>query len=349
VTEPLYSARDFVGAMPRLTSKLTATLIAGYALLGGDGVHVSKPVVKETPQHMQALARGKEVKLARKDDRCMVDGETRRVAFFHIPKTGTSLGTVIAHYVNPSLPDEAAVPDCTRETCSHVPSNSMGQLEFQYRYPIKKWFKDCLWEKAGDGPDSIDWFNHNKVSAEVYDDFTGRFVGMFRDPKQRALSSFHSFAKMRVELYGIEKEKDWARLIEGTAVKMLAGQQFPLEALPGTKVTYNSVPDLKLALSRLDGFLVAGLVEHYELSVCLFHAVTGTKWGSHDVDNMRSLKKVRGSDEWDETRLKGYEDPFDTPLYLEVEKRFWLAVDSHHLTAEKCHKLCPGIDSSDFL
>eukprot|EP00927_Polykrikos_kofoidii_P019149 TRINITY_DN1891_c0_g1_i6.p1 TRINITY_DN1891_c0_g1~~TRINITY_DN1891_c0_g1_i6.p1 ORF type:complete len:361 (+),score=39.82 TRINITY_DN1891_c0_g1_i6:74-1084(+) len=336
--------------MPRWTSKVTATLIGGCALLGGEAVHVAKQSINQTREHIQALAGRKEVKLAHKTDRCMVHGETRRIAFFHIPKTGTSLGTVIAHYVNPSIPDDAVVPDCTKETCSHVPADSMGQLEFQYRYPIKTWFKDCLWEKAGDGPDGTDWFNHNKVPADVYDDFTGRFVGMFRDPKQRALSSFHSFAHMRVELYGIEKEKDWARKIEGTAVKMLAGQRYPLEALPGTKVTESSmVPDLKLALSRLDGFLFAGLVEHWELSVCLFHAVTGTKWGSHDVDNMRSLKKVRGSDEWDETKLKGYKDPYDTPLYLEVEKRFWLAVDSHHLTAEKCHKLCPEIDSSDFL
>ena len=325
-----------------------AAMAVGYLPDVGTAVHVSKQQV-----HAHSLGTANERKTMEtspKSEHCVVDGQNRRIAFFHIPKTGTSLGTVIAHYVNSSLPDDAAVPNCEVEKCSHVSESGWGQIEFQFRYPREKWFKDCLWEKPGHGPHGVDWFAHSKVLSSVYNEFEGRFVGMFRDPKQRALSSFSGFAHMRVELYGIENPHDWAVRLEGTAVKMLAGQDFPLEGRPDTKMEpTGQVPDLKLALSRLDGFLFAGLVEHYGLSVCLFHEATGTRWGSHDVDNMRSQHGNSGSEKWDETELHGYTDPYDTPLYLEVQRRFWLHVEQHKLTADKCLRLRPEMSRSDFL
>eukprot|EP00927_Polykrikos_kofoidii_P013073 TRINITY_DN1568_c0_g1_i1.p1 TRINITY_DN1568_c0_g1~~TRINITY_DN1568_c0_g1_i1.p1 ORF type:complete len:352 (-),score=40.85 TRINITY_DN1568_c0_g1_i1:217-1206(-) len=323
-----------------LRRAIVAVTVVGYFVVSVTAVHITK---------QQAHGRRKDTKIARRSERCVVDGQTKRIAFFHIPKTGTSFGSVIAHYVNSSLPDDAAVPDCEHVTCTHVSDGGWGQIEFQYRYPTDTWFKDCMWEKPGHGPNNVDWFAHSRVTTRVYDDFKGRFVGMFRNPKQRALSSFNGFVHMRVELYGIETEHDWAVRIEGTAVKMLAGQEYPLEARPDKKMEQTAiVPNVKLALSRLDGFLFAGLVEQYGLSVCLFHVVTGTKWGSHDVDNMRRLNKS-GGDKWDESVLSGYTDPYDTPLYLEVQKRFWLAVEQYQLSAEKCQQLYPEMDHSDFL
>jgi len=306
--------------------------IGCHSCLGGQAVHVAK--LHQPPEPQQ--------------EPCTVDGESRRVAFVHIPKTGTSLGTLIAHYTNTSLPEDASIPDCKKEACPHVDQKSLGQLEFQYRYPTDKWFKDCFWMKDGHGPDGTDWLSHSPIYEDAYQSFKGRFVGFFREPKQRSLSSFYSFERTRLETYGISLEETWARLIEGTAVKLLAGQQFPIEAGATVEEGTVVVPNLKLALSRLDGFMIAGLVEHYELSVCLFHAITGSKWGAHDTENMRK-RRARTSEKWDETGLNGYVDPYDTPLYSEVKRRFWLKIDEHGLTKQKCNSLCPDIDGEEFL
>jgi len=277
----------------------------------------------------------------------MVNGTDRRVAFFHIPKTGTSLGNMIAHYVNTSLPAEAVIPNCAKEACSHVESNGQGQLEFQYRYPSEVWFNNCLWIKDGRGPDRKDWFSHKELEEKPYEEFKGRFVGLFRDPKQRAISSFYSFTKSREEQYKIFSKEKWARLIEGTATKMLAGQDFPIETEPLSSGRSYIKPNLELAISRLSGFMFIGLVEHFALSVCLFHKITDTKCATHDVDNMRKSNKKTGKF-WDESELNGYVDPYDTALYLEAKKMFWNSVTDHNLTAWKCKSMCPWMNLNAF-
>lgn len=282
-------------------------------------------------------------------DHCMHNGESRRVAFFHVPKTGTSLGNMIAHYVNASLPEGAVVPDCTKEQCTHAELDSQGQLEFQYRYPVDVWFRDCLWMKDGHGPDKKDWFSHHEVSKEDFAAFKGRFVGLFRRPDQRALSSFHSFKTQRIEQYRIYSEDKWAKLIEGTATKMLAGQEFPIEVQPFASSRSYIKPKLDLALSRLnEGFMFVGLLERYALSVCLFHTITESKCLRHDVDNMRKNDLRGDDDEWDTSVLNGYTDPYDTVLYKAARDRFWKDVNDFKLTADHCQSLCPWMEKSAF-
>jgi hypothetical protein len=318
----------------------------GGGFSGGLAVHIAKPQLNGRHHHVGSVAHVSNANDEK--DLCTVDGESRKIAFFHIPKTGTSLGTLIAHYINSSLPANAVIPNCQYEVCPHVTQPSLGQLEFQTRWRANIWFKNCFWMKPGHGPDGTDWLSHSQIPNDAYQMFEGRFVGLFRNPKQRALSSFYSFEHYRLKKYGIRSKEKWARLIEGTAVKMLAGQQFPIEAQATVDEGTVIVPNLEKAISRLDGFMFAGLVEHYELSVCLFHAITRTEWGPHDTENMRQ-RRLRPSEKWDETDLHGYFDPYDTPLYWEVQKRFWAALVAHGLTAEKCNSLCPGIDKSEFI
>jgi len=312
-------------------------------ILGSQAINIAKPHSKD----LKSSDEGDEAPEKKKPEACSVDGQSRRVAWVHIPKTGTSLGTMIAHYANPSLPTSAAIPDCQHEVCTHVSEKNLGQIEFQYRYPTQRWFKDCFWMKGGNGPDRTDWMSHKPITDETYQSFEGRFIGFFRNPRQRALSSFYSFEDIRLDHYGITSEEKWARLIEGTATKMLAGQQFPIE-VSGKPNDEEMVPDLKLAISRLDGFMMIGLVEHYELSVCLFHWMTGSAWGAHDAENMRQ-RRARIDEEWDETGLNGFVDRYDARLYIEAKKRFWNAIHEHGLTNQKCHSLCPGIEETEFI
>eukprot|EP00927_Polykrikos_kofoidii_P085674 TRINITY_DN9380_c0_g2_i1.p1 TRINITY_DN9380_c0_g2~~TRINITY_DN9380_c0_g2_i1.p1 ORF type:complete len:365 (+),score=36.72 TRINITY_DN9380_c0_g2_i1:71-1096(+) len=331
--------------IPRATVVLVCAL-SGFMTLGGHAVVLSK---KAHSFRMDPTAGSTgETNYSDEAGSCLVKGKSKKIAFFHVPKTGTSLGNMIVHYVNISLPTDAYIPDCREEECPHAAKQGEGHIEFQHRYNLDYWFKGCFWEKEGNGPRGTDWFGHNRITDEAYDMFNGRFVGLFRDPKQRAISSYHSFADWTVKEHGIQTEEEWARFIEGAAVKMLAGQEFPLEVAFSRKCASTLTPHLDVAIQRLDGFLLAGLMEHFELSVCLFHAKTGGKCSEHDIDNMRANAKRHGEN-YDESVLNGYVDPYDTPLYLEVQKRFWLAVQNNNLTPEKCSNLCPFIDQADFL
>ena len=42
-------------------------------------------------------------------------GSTRRLAWFHVPKCSTSIGTTFGHFVKPELPETATMPACSDE------------------------------------------------------------------------------------------------------------------------------------------------------------------------------------------------------------------------------------------
>eukprot|EP00927_Polykrikos_kofoidii_P042502 TRINITY_DN364_c0_g2_i1.p1 TRINITY_DN364_c0_g2~~TRINITY_DN364_c0_g2_i1.p1 ORF type:complete len:326 (-),score=32.13 TRINITY_DN364_c0_g2_i1:205-1182(-) len=279
---------------------------------------------------------------------CIVDGKPRRIAWFHIPKTGSSLGNLISHYLRPDFPADAVVPQCEKETCEHVDKPSDSNREFQYRYDSNTWFHDCLWLKPGHGPNNTDWFAHASLSTLAWKSWKGSFVGMFRDPSQRALSSWDSFAGAFAPILGRSLSKEeWARRIEGTATKMLAGQEFPMEASLARSNKSLIVPNLELALSRFEGFLFVGLVEHWALSVCLFHRITKSACNPHDIENTREDGN-RGGKPWNTSELNDYVDPYDTKLYLAATDRFWRDVRKHGLTTKVCQQTCPWFDPQMF-
>eukprot|EP00927_Polykrikos_kofoidii_P042501 TRINITY_DN364_c0_g1_i1.p1 TRINITY_DN364_c0_g1~~TRINITY_DN364_c0_g1_i1.p1 ORF type:complete len:320 (-),score=29.49 TRINITY_DN364_c0_g1_i1:142-1101(-) len=280
---------------------------------------------------------------------CIVDGKPRRIAWLHIPKTGSSLGNLISRYLRPDLPADAVVPLCEIETCEHIDKPNENNIEFQYRYEYNTWFRDCVWLKSGTGPDNTDWFGHSRLLNSAWESWKGSFVGMFRDPSQRALSSWDSFAGAFVPTLGRKLSKEeWARRIEGTATKMLAGQEFPLEASFGRSNRSLLLPDLELALSRFEGFLFVGLVEHWALSVCLFHKITDSACNPHDLDNTRKDGNRGTNASWDISELNDYVDPYDTKLYLAATDRFWRDVRKHELTTEVCQQACPWFDPQSF-
>eukprot|EP00927_Polykrikos_kofoidii_P055856 TRINITY_DN50040_c0_g1_i1.p1 TRINITY_DN50040_c0_g1~~TRINITY_DN50040_c0_g1_i1.p1 ORF type:complete len:342 (+),score=34.56 TRINITY_DN50040_c0_g1_i1:71-1096(+) len=280
---------------------------------------------------------------------CIVHGKPRRIAWLHIPKTGSSFGNVIAHYLRPDLPRDAVVPNCRDEVCPHVDNPRDSNIEFQHRYNHSTWFRDCVWLKGGHGPDNLDWFSHHQLHEHFLPEWEGSLVGMFRDPGQRAISSWHSFGQVPFHGHGkLLSKEQWARRIEGTATKMLAGQEFPIEAHYYRLEESLEVPNVELALSRLDGFLFVGLVDHWALSVCLFHRITASACSRSDADNTRKNGN-RGVDEsWDTSELNGYVDPFDIQIYQAAKSRFWKDVEKHGLTTEVCHKTCPWFDPASF-
>lgn len=296
-----------------------------------------------------AVTRESKANLSIAPSTCIVHGKPRRIAWLHIPKTGSSLGNLIAHYLRPDLPRDAVVPNCREEACQHVSNPSLNNIEFQFRYEYDTWFRDCVWLKDGHGPNNFDWFSHHQLHKTFWAEWAGSFVGMFREPAQRAISSWNCFARDFEAISGTSPSKaQWAKRVEGTATKMLAGQEYPLEIQAWHQGNSSVVPDVELALSRLDGFLFVGLLENWPLSVCLFHRVTASACNSFDVDNSRRNTGRRVNGSWDTSELNGYVDPYDTQIYQAVKRRFWIDVEKHGLTIEGCHKTCPWLDPESF-
>merc|ERR1740138_1222217 len=76
---------------------------------------------------------------------------TPRIAWLHVPKTGTSFATTLMHYANATLPKDAAAnnggfcrQECDPTLYEEGIKCNMGQIHattFPVKYPLKTWFK----------------------------------------------------------------------------------------------------------------------------------------------------------------------------------------------------------------
>jgi hypothetical protein len=106
------------------------------------------------------------------------------------------------------------------------------------------------------------------------------------------------------------------------------------------------VPNVTLAIERLDGFAFVGLTEEFDLSVCLFHHMFGGECIDVEFFNMRKGRYESEVEtqqfETDLAQLEALGDPWDTPLYEAASQRFWKDVREHNVNRITCHSTCPG-------
>lgn len=179
------------------------------------------------------------------------------VAWVHLPKTGTTLGTILAHYANPSMPTHAFIDLNHSRTVQ-------PELEFLNKWRGYLSEPGLLWAQSNGN-----WGGHNALSEADYRAFHGHFFGMFRAPRLRARSAhaYYLWGQQNVTVAQL------AQRIAGACVMQLAGQRHGNECLhPRHRCRHVETADVALALRRLDGFAFVGLTDDWELSVCLFHA-----------------------------------------------------------------------------
>lgn len=229
---------------------------------------------------------------------------SRKLAWFHPPATGTSFGTTLFHYANASLP----IQDDARLL--------LGWAHFFRKYKPDKWFRDGLW---------YDECDHAPVTDDVYEQFKGHFVGLFRSPQTRIISHFH-----RVEM----NMTAFLKRTNGSVALQLAGQAAGEDFLnaPGRpycigkwEAQYGPPPrpHLDVAVRRLrEGFKFVGLTEEFDLSVCLFHAIFGGECLEAEFDNMRPSGRPPASTFKELDHLQH----IDQVLYDIAVERFWADV-----------------------
>lgn len=258
---------------------------------------------------------------------------TRKLAWFHVPKCGTSIGATFARYLDPSLPLNTAIPSCN----SSDPCRSVPEVEFLMRHPLPD---GAYWKKEGN------WGDHKDVGPRVFERWKGHFAGLFRHPARRALSAF-SFFKGHPDL----SKKQYAQQVAGTAVRMLAGQRYGLDCNACCNCAKSQPPpNTPLALERLrTGFSFVGMTDDYRMSVCLFHARFGGTCTRAEFANMRPTSKPSNEHSGNEAaadwtrQLEGFVDHDDLALFQAAHARFCNDLKTHQVTQATCRNvICPA-------
>lgn len=274
------------------------------------------------------------------DDSCKV-----RIAWMHVMKCGSSLGTTLAHFANDSLPSEAHIPsgqnqsdpeDTTKEGLEGEPNF------FTLKYPVNKWFKDMFRNPENPG-------THQPLTNEEYKDWKGNWVAMFREPFSRAFSAYNHFANRNVDLLS------YARNIRGQQASFLSAGERGMDKIrcefhrfDADHACYHMAePNVTLAIQRLDGFAFVGITEHFDESICLFHKMFGSKCHSIEFMNQRpgEYKYTKEEQERMMAELKKQGDEWDVPFYEAATRRFWSDVMKYDVRPSTCRQLCPGVST----
>lgn len=280
------------------------------------------------------------------------------MAWFHPMKCGSTFGATLAHFANSSLPEMAHMPTCSgtladgKEDSCNPKTKLQGPLEFfRNKYPLDVWFRDVFWTASDSDKDPA---NHRPVDDEAYEEWKGHFVGLFRQPKSRVASAYNHFSTRSVRTP--ENLRRFSRVSLGVVTMMLSGEdgkasigcefRWPtMEQDPGcqsdyckTCMTLPTEAQVAKAISRLDGFAFVGLTDHFDLSVCLFHAMFGGDCYPVEFVNMRPAVYRQNFTQ----QLDGFEDPFDQRIYNAASQIFWANVRRFNLNKVTCQRICPN-------
>ena len=266
------------------------------------------------------------------------------LAWLHVPKASSSARTIFASVldINPCCVDAAAraanlrpLPSCTvsRELLGCDNPHPEGATPPTY------------WTRP--------WSDHTAIDEEAYNEWRGRFVGIFRHPLARAVSS--------VAFFGVQPGMTVPESLQqfaGAQTHMLSGVCSGVAGTTTGSMGDNppcphetTQADREVAHTRLrEGFAFVGLTDSYVLSVCLFHAMHGGPCTRNDFLNINPTDHPdtsgSGRRSFSSDQLYGYADHFhdddDMAVFNIVHERFCTDLATYDVTHERCaNEICP--------
>jgi len=262
------------------------------------------------------------------------------LAWFHVPKTGTSI--------------------CN--TLWHTPAVCPGFLADNYISSYEKigeW--NSLWglrEVVCQGGLSLTYnlagnYTHGGIgglTGNYYNQNRGHFVTMLRQPEQRLISMYYYYGALGFFGVGNETSRAWVYDTESPSLREYAewsGGCTVRELTMDVPVPCATVPsptseDVSVAINVLqEGFAFVGITEQWDLSVCLFRAMFGGQCHSSDFLNTRPGDNSSGSD-YDTSELYGWVDIWDRPLYSEALLMFESTRNAYGVDSQWCASFCQG-------
>lgn len=196
----------------------------------------------------------------------------------HVPKTGTSFATTLMHYACPTLPEDL-MPRCAK----HSPTRSacVSQME-RVREEDRH---ECA---HGTTLDTLTYEldGHRPVQ---YPRDVHSSVAMFRAPRRRAASSFFFRQQIRIAYNRTVETVDMFRKTypKSCATSMVLGRRCSL--LPRWLQDPYNVSE---AVRRVEeDFAFVGMTDHWNLSICLFHAMHGGRVHAFEFANSRPTRR----------------------------------------------------------
>lgn len=258
-----------------------------------------------------------------------IHGDRKKIRWLHIPKTGTSFANVVWHYGCPNIPAGASI--------GNYDERFEGSLNDTY--PIEK---NCPY-LINHSPST-----HKPIGEKEWEENYGNFVAMFREPTDRIKSAF-KMNKHCIQDCNPENNRMWecdavrdidrrnttacdtvkaarcmaeyalAEPAQGCQTKMVYG-------VPCTADMRIDPSKRKLAAQRVaKGFAFVGLVEEWDLSVCLFHRTMGGLPFKVESDAVREGTPSSQPDECSQKvkhSLGDDKDPVDNVIYSAAKKVF---------------------------
>lgn len=249
---------------------------------------------------------GEVVAAASRPLRAMVNLSVGKLAWLHIPKTGTSAVNILITWACPGLGDGEYFD---------------GPPDLKWKAWIDKNRQICRpGLNLGCGHDQL---HRSSDACNSWQRQQGSFVTFLRQPEQRLMSGFYN------SKWGVKNKSlslaEYAPLLTSCQTRMLAGHQCESRY----RVTD---ADVDLAIERLDtGFAFVGITEEWPLSVCLFHAMLGGTCHVRELWAWHSqLRPYNVSD------LDGFEDVYDGRVYAHGLRIFRKALEDYGVNQESC-------------
>jgi hypothetical protein len=267
------------------------------------------------------------------------------IAWFHVPKAGTSIINTLYHTptICPGF-SFANFVDTSNGTAGWDPSWGLrGEV-------CRGGFSETYGGTVTPG------YAHTGIgglTGAPYKLNRGHFVGMFRQPEQRLISDYYYYGAIPLlddnghEVWPYSADyaqrgstsvslREYAEWSGGCTVRQLTRDLLePYKSLPLPKTE-----DVSVAIKALqEGFAFVGITEEWTLSVCLFHAMFGGPCLNSDLQNTRPGSEANSSD-YDTSELYGWVDVWDRPVYAEAVSLFESARNLYGVDSQWCASSC---------
>jgi hypothetical protein len=252
------------------------------------------------------------------------------IVYLHVPKSGSNFATSILHLV-----------------CGNNIEKGITVLE-------PNGVKELISEKCGDYKAHIGRFENAHAPLPKWAE-TSKAVAMLRNPKQRIISgylhSLHDCPALQKKYNIVENPprpplgsstpiawlfKEYMQCVQSCTINMLNHRFCGQNADDGTNADRDNAVDV---VNKM-GFV--GLTEHWELSICLWHAMFGGECLDAEFVNLhRPLNK---EEQPHDESVYGDSQPADLFVYDAAKKRFAQQMEAYGVTPHSCAtKYCPAV------
>ena len=175
--------------------------------------------------------------------------KTRPVLWVHVPKTGSSFANTVFRVACKKLPLWAFI-----RINSNVSTGSVGRLVPYFSKCFHKEIKKCPLEGGASRNTA-----HHPLANTAFDPEHVAYVTMLREPSSRIVAGFHHNLH---DCHNCTKKNttlsEYAAATAGMYTDYFAGTD-----------------SVDAAVKRIQQFAFVGLMEHWDLSICLYHHLFG--------------------------------------------------------------------------